>query len=164
MQILNTQQIGQKIRRLAMQILEENYQETSLVIGGINNNGFAFAELIHKELSSIDMLPIELVSIRLNPAKPLQDKVTFSCPIEDLEDKCIIIVDDVANTGRTLFYAMKPLMNVVPRKVEMAVLVDREHKSFPVKVDYVGMSLATTLKDHIDVQIFGMDNPAVFLR
>jgi pyrimidine operon attenuation protein/uracil phosphoribosyltransferase len=147
-----------------MQILEENYQESSLVIAGINNNGFAFAELIHKELETINMVPMNLVNIRLNPAKPLSDEVTFSCPIDELKDKCIIIVDDVANTGRTLFYAMKPLMNVVPKKVEVAVLIDREHKSFPVKVDYVGMSLATTLKDHIDVQIFGMEDPAAFLR
>ena len=83
---------------------------------------------------------------------------------EELRDKVIIVVDDVANTGRTIFYAIKPLLNVLPRKVEVAVLVDRKHKSFPVHVDYVGMSLNTTLQENIDVHIDSPEEWAVFLE
>ena len=76
----------------------------------------------------------------------------------------VVIVDDVANTGRTIFYACKPLLETLPKKIEVAVLVDRKHKSFPVKVDYVGLSLATTLKEDIDVQLSNSEADAVYLN
>ena len=83
-------------------------------------------------------------------------------PIEQIENKVVIIVDDVANTGRTIYYALKPLLDVLPKKVEVAVLVDRKHKSFPIQADYVGLSLATTLKESIEVKIREVDEWAVF--
>jgi pyrimidine operon attenuation protein/uracil phosphoribosyltransferase len=94
-----------------------------------------------------------LARIRLNPAKPLAEEITVDLPLGDLTNKAILVVDDVANTGRTLFYACKPLLNILPKKLEVAVLVDRTHKSFPVRVDYVGLSLATTLMNHIEVDL-----------
>ena len=83
---------------------------------------------------------------------------------DKLANRSIIIVDDVANTGRTIFYAFKPILDILPKKVEVAVLVDREHKSFPIKVDYLGLSLATTLKEDIDVDISNPADFAVYLR
>ena len=85
-------------------------------------------------------------------------------PIEQVAGKVVIIVDDVANTGRTIYYAIKPLLDTLPKKVEVAVLVDRKHKSFPIQSDYVGLSLATTLKENIDVQIREVQEWAVFLK
>ena len=82
---------------------------------------------------------------------------------EEFKNKVVIIVDDVANTGRTIFYAIKPLLDVLPKRVQVAVLVDRKHKSFPIHVDYVGLSLATTLNENIDVQIIGTKDWAVYL-
>lgn len=102
--------------------------------------------------------------IRLNPANPIEYEPSIELSDEDLRNKPVIIVDDVANTGRTIFYAVQPLLKVVPKKVEVAVLVDRKHKSFPVKADYVGLSLATTLRDDIDVQIRDAAEMAVYLR
>ena len=84
--------------------------------------------------------------------------------LEASEGKVIIIVDDVANTGRTLFYAMKPIFQIIPKKVEVAVLVDRMHKSFPIKIDYMGLSLATTLKENIEVKIRDVKEQAVYLN
>ncbi|MBX2817947.1 MAG: phosphoribosyltransferase, partial [Saprospiraceae bacterium] len=84
--------------------------------------------------------------------------------LKELKRKSIVVVDDVANTGRTIFFAIKPLLNVLPKKIEVAVLVDRKHKSFPIKVDYVGLSLATTLREDIDVQIRDVEEMAVFLN
>ena len=105
-----------------------------------------------------------LTPIKLSPANPLQKEVEIGLPLKDLENKVIIIIDDVANTGRTIFYAIKPLLNILPKKIEVAVLVDRQHKSFPIKVDYKGLSLATTLHENIDVQILGKEEEAVFLN
>ncbi len=153
MKLLNQKQIQQKLKRLAYEILENNYNEKEIILAGINNNGMHFAEMLLQELLSLTDIQFTLTRIRLNPAKPLAEEVTIEIPIKDLKNKVIIIVDDVANTGRTIYYALKPLMNVIPKKIEVAVLVDRKHKSFPIKVDYLGLSLATTLKENIDVKI-----------
>lgn len=164
MQILNHRQIQQKIKRLAFEILENNLDEEEIILAGINNNGMGFAKMIYKDLVELSENTVRLISIRLNPAAPTSSEVQLEIPVEDLSNKIIIIIDDVANTGRTLFYAMKPIFNIVPKKVEVAVLVDRMHKSFPIKIDYVGLSLATTLKENIEVKILDATDQAVHLN
>ncbi|NUQ22830.1 MAG: phosphoribosyltransferase [Saprospiraceae bacterium] len=164
MELLNHRQVIQKIKRLAIEILENNDGEQELIFAGINNNGYVFAEILVQELRPLAKMPLKLTRIRLNPAQPLHSPIQLELPVAEFEGKTIIIVDDVANTGRTIFYACKPLMEVLPRKVEVVVLVDRKHKSFPIKVDYVGLSLATTLQEDIDVQIKITGSYAVFLK
>jgi len=163
MKILNQRQIQQKIQRLAIEILENNYEEDELILAGINNRGYRFAQLLQTELEQLNKVPIRMTRIRLNPAAPLDEDIQLEMPMSELTGRAIIVIDDVANTGRTIFYACKPILDVLPKKVEVAVLVDRTHKSFPIKVDYVGLSLATTLKDNIDVQIERTEERAVFL-
>ncbi len=163
MKILNEAQIKQKIKRLAIEILEQNYSASEIVLAGINNNGTYFAKLLDRSLKKITDIPCQLTKIRLNPADPLSNDITIDTPTDKLKHKVIIVVDDVANTGRTLFFAMLPLMNVLPGKIQVAVLVDRKHKSFPIQVDYVGLSLATTLKDNISVAIKDVKEMNVFL-
>jgi pyrimidine operon attenuation protein/uracil phosphoribosyltransferase len=164
MKILNHHQIEQKIKRLAIEILENNYEEEQIILAGINNNGVNFALQLKEQLDAIGKLKVVLTRIRLDPANPLSGPIQCELNKEQLEGEVIIIVDDVANTGRTIFYATRPLLDVLPKRVEVAVLVDRKHKSFPVLVDYVGLSLATTLKENIDVQIQEGVEPAVFLN
>ncbi len=167
MKILEHHQIQQKIKRLAIQILERHYGEAEIVLAGLNNNGLAFAERLRAELRALapESMAFTLTRIRLNPANPLEYAPYIEMPVEDLRDKTIIVADDVANTGRTLFFAMKPLLNDVPRRIEVAVLVDRKHKFFPIQPDYVGLSLYTTMRDDIEVQL-GADGQeaAVYLR
>lgn len=164
MKILDQHQIQQKIKRLSFEILENNYEEPELILAGINNNGFAFAQLLVEQLRRITTIPIRLTRLQLSPADPLSAPVSLGLPLEDIRDKVIIVVDDVANTGRTIFYAFKPMLETLPRKIEVAVLVDRKHKSFPIRVDYVGLSLATTLMEDIDVQIREVEEQAVYLN
>ena len=164
MQILTKAQIQQKIDRLAHGILENNFEEKELFLAGINNKGLLFASLLRDALQKITRIPIQLIQIRLNPAKPLQEPVQIDVAPEQLKGKVIIVIDDVANTGRTIFYAMKPLLEIVPSKVEVAVLVDRKHKSFPIAADYVGLSLATTMQEDIDVRIRDTKDWAVYLK
>ena len=163
MKILNQNQIKQKIRRLSFEILENNYNEKQIILAVINNNGMNFARLLLKELQKISEINFILSHITLDPAEPLSVPIKIDLPNKELRNKAIIIIDDVANTGRTIYFALKPLMEIVPKKIEAAVLVDRTHKSFPIKVDYVGLSLATTLKENIDVQLKGVDEMAVYL-
>ncbi len=155
MQILNHRQIQQKVKRLAIEIMERNTEENELIVAGINRNGMRFAKLIVEELRQLATAPIELTNIKINPANPIADEVSIGMSSDELNDKPILVVDDVANTGRTLFYACKPLLNMLPKKLETAVLVDRTHKSFPIKVDYYGVSLATTMRENIEVVLEG---------
>lgn len=164
MKLLDQRQIKQKIKRLAIQILEQNFGEKEIILAGINNNGLGFAKMIKRNLAQLTENTITLTQIKLSPANPLESVVEIGLPLDELNDKTIIVVDDVANTGRTIFYAIKPLLEVVPKKIQVAVLVDRKHKSFPIKVDYVGVSLFTTLHDNIDVQIKGRGKKAVYLK
>jgi pyrimidine operon attenuation protein/uracil phosphoribosyltransferase len=164
MKILNEKQIRQKIRRLTIEILERNFNEPEIILAGINNNGLEMANLLLQELVGRTEANITLTRLHLNPASPTQHPIVLEMPIEQVEDKVVIIVDDVANTGRTIYYALKPLLDVLPKKVEVAVLVDRKHKSFPIQADYVGLSLATTLKESIEVKIREVDEWAVFLH
>ena len=164
MKILDEKQIRQKIRRLTIEILERNLDEPEIILAGINNNGLEMANLLMQELVGRTEAHITLTRLRLNPASPTQHPIVLEMPIEQVAGKVVIIVDDVANTGRTIYYAIKPLLDVLPKKVEVAVLVDRKHKSFPISSDYVGLSLATTLKENIDVQIRDVAGWAVFLK
>ena len=152
MQILNTSKMIQKIKRISIEILERNLGEEEIYFLGINNSGYALA----KDLSelNINTLKTHVVRIKVNASHPTSDEILLeNVELSHLENKNIILVDDVANTGRTLFYAFAPLMNIIPKKLEVAVMVDREHKLFPVKVNYVGLSLATTLMENIQVDL-----------
>ncbi|MBP6183560.1 MAG: phosphoribosyltransferase [Saprospiraceae bacterium] len=162
--ILNDRQIGQKIRRLSIEIAEQNWEETELVLIGINNNGLHFAQLLQDELTSyLPEVQISKVNLRMNPANPIETPAYCEYPMDRLANKPIILVDDVANTGRTLFYAFRPLLDVMTKKIQIAVLVDRKHKIYPVHVDYLGLSLATTFNEHIDVQLKTPGDRAVYL-
>lgn len=152
LQVLDNQQINKIIKRLAYQILERNYQAKKITLAGINKNGMQFAQLLKDQLIEISTPEVELVNIILNPAKPTEE-VSLSVESKSLKNQNVILVDDVANTGRTIFFAFKPLIEILPKSVQVAVLVDRKHKSFPVLVDFVGLSLATTLKENIRVTL-----------
>ena len=164
MKILDQTQIKQKIKRLAIEILDNNFEEKTIVLAGVNNNGTGFAKLLEKELKKITEIKIQIVTIRLSPASPLSSEIDINTPVESLKGKTIIVVDDVANTGRTIFYACKPILDIIPKKLEVAVLVDRKHKTFPIYPKYVGVSLATTLKEDIDLKILNTEEWGVFLN
>ena len=153
MQLLDSEQIGKKIQRLAIEILERNYGESELILLGVNANGLAFAQLLQEAISAQSAPAPRLGNVRLNPSDPLGSTITIDLPAQELTGKCLILCDDVANTGRTLFFAMRPLMDILAKKIEVAVLVDRNHKSFPIQPDYYGLALATTLQENIAVRM-----------
>ncbi len=152
MEIINHQKVVQKIKRMAFQIWEEHYDSSRIIIAGVNNNGHRFGQLLMTSLRDISDIEVEYIRISLDPASPDLRNIQIT-PSEVPSGSRIIIADDVANTGRTLFFACQPFLPFLPSSLEAAVLVDRKHKSFPVKVDFVGLSLATTLKEHIDVYL-----------
>ena len=164
MQILNHDQICHKIARISYEILERHGEDSVIYLVGINNKGYKFASLLFDHLKSFSTKDFRLSGLNLNPANPLDASVNLDINPNDIEGKSVIIVDDVANTGRTLFNAFTPFLKILPKRVEVAVLVDRKHKSFPVNVDYVGMSLATTIQDNISAKLNNATNFSVILE
>ena len=151
--ILNQEQIKQKIKRMAMEIYERHAEEKQIYLAGINNKGFEIARLLEQEIRNLSPLKCELIHLKLDPSAPTDHPIQINLEISKLKNKVIIITDDVANTGRTIFYSFKVLMDILPKKVEVAVLIERSHKCFPVQVNIVGLQLATTLNENIEVSI-----------
>lgn len=150
-QILNKSQILQKIRRMAFQIYEDNFQEEELIFIGVDGGGYGLAQLIQQEFAQISHFPSKLVKITLDKFHPVQSDVQLDTDVQTFEDKTIILIDDVLNTGRTFAYSLRPFLKIKVKKLQTAVLIDRNHKSFPISADFVGYALSTTLQEHISV-------------
>jgi pyrimidine operon attenuation protein/uracil phosphoribosyltransferase len=149
-QLLDAAQANQKLTRLAYEMYEQNLGEKEIVLAGIADRGIDLAKLLKKKIEAISELDIRLVNIYLDKANPVDARIE---PAFDPTGKTIIVVDDVANSGKTMTYALKPLLDAVARKIQVAVLIDRQHKQYPVASDYVGLQLSTTIQDHITVDI-----------
>lgn len=160
--ILDASQVKQKIRRMAYEIYEHNFKEKTIVIAGIEGQGYVLAKLLAKEVESISPVKTTLVKVSLDKSAPQQTDVVLDKEIKELKKKCIILVDDVLNTGRTFAYGLKPFLNIEVKKIEIAVLVNRSHTLFPVYPQYTGYELSTTIRDHVEVNL-GKEI-AVYLR
>lgn len=150
--VLDKDAISRKLRRMALEVAEQNIDEEDLIIAGIEGNGEIVAKCLVKDLKEYTSIKTNTITIRLNKKDPME--VSFDRTIE-LENKVIIIVDDVANTGKTMLYALKPFLHTHPKKIQTLVLVERSHKLFPIQTDYKGLSIATTLQEHIVVGVEG---------
>ncbi len=149
--ILNHKQIQYKIKRIAYQIYENNSNETTIILAGIANNGFIFAEKLKTELELISPLKIILCKVEMDKKNPL-NTVKTSLNSNSYQNKSIVLVDDVLNSGTTLMYAVKHFLNVPLKQFKTAVLVNRNHKKYPVKADFKGISLSTSIQEHITVE------------
>lgn len=150
--ILDHQTITHKTRRIAFQILESNCDTDEIIIAGINGNGFLFSKNIKDHLEQITDIKITLCEVILDKKNPLVG-ITTSLDKELYQNKDIVLVDDVLNSGRTLIYGVKHFLNVPLASFRTAVLVDRNHKSFPVKADFKGISLSTSMQEQVEVDL-----------
>lgn len=159
--ILDKERINHKLQRMAYEIWENYSNEKSVTLIGIAGSGATVAKSLAKRLKDISPLKVELITMQLNKRKPLSSDIVIT---EDLTGKALIVVDDVANSGKTLLYALSPILQYEPKKVMIAVLVDRRHKSFPITPDIVGHSVSTTLQEHIEVETDGDQILAAYLQ
>jgi len=150
--ILNTATVRMKLQRMAFEIIESNLTEPELILVGVKENGSVIARNMQRILQQVSSIKVTLTDLQLDKKHPttveLSDKTDFN-------NKVIIIVDDVANSGKTMLYALKPFLEYHPKKIQTLALVARTHKAFPVHLDYTGLSVATTLQEHIFVEVSG---------
>jgi pyrimidine operon attenuation protein / uracil phosphoribosyltransferase len=161
--ILDKLQILQKIRRIAYQIYENHYLEPEIYMAGIDGSGYILAEMICKELENISTNKVNLIKISVDKFAATQSKIDLDIDLVSLNGKVVVMVDDVLNSGRTLAFSFQPFLSQSIKKLEVAVLVNRSHKRYPVSVDYTGYELATTLSEHIHV-VLDSDKMAVYLQ
>ena len=154
--ILNQNKINKIVRRLAYQILESNLNSPEIILIGIHQNGYNLSKFIFEELKAITEIKTELFFVKINKKYPLKN-IVFECEKEYLKNKSIVLIDDVLNTGKTLIYCTKSLLDVELNSFKTVVLIDRNHKKFPIKVDYKGISVSTSIADHIEL-IFEKNN------
>lgn len=153
--ILTSHQIQQKLTRMAHEIYENNYKEKEIVLIGIAGQGNVVAERLAQICSSISDVTVTLGNIKINKEKPLSEGVASSLDMKHLHNKSVILVDDVLNSGKTMIYAVKHLLNSDLKNLATAVLVERFHRKFPVRADFVGLTLSTNMKEHVSVEIEG---------
>ena len=149
--ILTNEQINHKIKRIAYQILEVNSSEKKIIIAGIATNGFTFAKRLKSILDSISTIDVQLCEVKIDKKNPL-NPITTSLSVSEYTNKSLVLVDDVLSSGTTLIYGVKHFLEVPLKQFKTAVLVNRNHKKYPVKADFKGISLSTTLQNSITVE------------
>tara|TARA_B100000963_G_scaffold59246_1_gene47254 strand:- start:647 stop:1150 length:504 start_codon:yes stop_codon:yes gene_type:complete len=154
--IKNLNDIHSSIERIAHQIYENNFEEEIIYVVGIGKKGKRLSSLIGKSLSSISDLEVQFVTLEIDKKNPLNN-IKSDKAIDELKNSSIVVVDDVLNTGSTLIYAVSYFLKVQVKSIKTAVMVNRNHKKFPIKADFKGISLSTTINEHISVILEGPD-------
>jgi pyrimidine operon attenuation protein/uracil phosphoribosyltransferase len=161
--LLNREQIQQRIDRLAYQVYEDNYNLDEVFIAGIANSGYTVAERLQVAINRICLIKTHLIRLTVDKDEPTRCTIAPQIPQEQLQNKVVIVVDDVLNSGKTLMYSLRPFLDADMRKIRTVLLVDRDHKRYPVEADFVGITLSTTLQEHVRVEL-EPGKEAVFLE
>jgi pyrimidine operon attenuation protein/uracil phosphoribosyltransferase len=161
--ILSQLEIDQKITRLAHQIIENTFEQETLFIGGICGNGIQLAEKIKEIIVKHSTQKIIVFEITVNKSEPWSETISLSVPQETLKNGYILLVDDVINSGKTMQYALVKLLEQATKAIKTVALVDRQHRRYPIKADFVGISLSTTLKERVEVELSDKNSHA-FLK
>ena len=157
---MDANDIHKTVKRIAYQIYETHFEDSQLILAGIAHNGVILAKRIREELEKISDIDVIFIEIKVDKKNPI-NAIVLSKKLEVCENNSVVVVDDVLNTGSTLIYAVTHFLSIKLKKLQTAVLVNRNHKNFPIKGDFKGISLSTSIKEHIGVA-FG-NNEGVYL-
>jgi pyrimidine operon attenuation protein/uracil phosphoribosyltransferase len=160
--ILSHKEIENKIRRIAYQIYENNVDEKQIILAGIDKNGYVLARKLKSVLSKISSIEPILCKVKIDKKNP-RNPIDTSLKVEEYINQSVVLIDDVLNSGTTLIYGVRHFLDVPLKQFKTAVLVNRNHKKYPVKADFKGISLSTSLNEHIDVKLEGKSFEAVLV-
>jgi pyrimidine operon attenuation protein/uracil phosphoribosyltransferase len=162
--VLDASDISRALSRISHEILERNKGSDGVVLLGIPSRGVPLAERIAERIAAVEGTPVAHGSLdvtlyrddlRLKPARTL---LPTQIPEGGIDDKVVVLVDDVLFSGRTIRAALDALNDVGrPRGVQLAVLVDRGHRELPIRADFVGKNLPTSLVQRVRVHLTGVD-------
>ena len=155
--ILNIQEINQKLKRLAWQVYENNSAEKEIIVVGISERGLILAKQLADYIQEISNIKTKISHLELDKDNPYNKEVSLYLKEKEYSNKVVILVDDVLNSGKTLMYSAKHFLTTRLTSLSIMVLVDRNHNRYPIKADYIGLSLATTLREYINVDLKGAD-------
>lgn len=153
----------QKVRRMAFQIIEDNFDQKEIVLAGINGEGYFLAKILQDELADISEKDIWIARIRFDKSAKKQPEINVESEIDTFKNKAVVIVDDVLNTGKTIAYSLRPFLQIPLKKLQVAVLVNRDHLTYPIQANHIGYSLSTTLKEHVKVILSEEEKLGVYL-
>jgi pyrimidine operon attenuation protein / uracil phosphoribosyltransferase len=162
-QILDKARTLQKVKRIAYEIFENNFDEKEIILAGIDGEGFVFAQLLQQYLQEISQLEIHIAKIVFDKTVECQPDIKLESDVDTFKNKIVIITDDVLNTGKTLAFCLRPFLSIQLKKLQVAVLVDRNHPKYPIAADYVGYSLSTTLSEHIKVILSNQNELGLYI-
>ena len=145
--ILKNIDIEKKIQRISLQILEDNIDEEGIVIFGISDNGLVIAKKLINHLSKISSIKSNLIKVIIDKDNPI-DSIKYDSKF-DINSSSVLIIDDVSQSGKTLQSVISNLLIYKPSKIKTAVIVNRDQTLYPVKVDYIGISLSTSVNNHV---------------
>ncbi len=160
--ILDKTQLAHKLRRIGYQIYEANVNEEEIVIAGIKENGYTFAKKLKRMVEKISPIKVTLCAVTIDKKSP-SSPITTSIKPDEYSNKSLVLVDDVLHSGTTLIYAVRHFLDVPLKQFKTAVLVDRNHKKYPIKADYKGISLSTSINENVAV-IFETGNDRAILE
>lgn len=163
-QILSADQIRQKIRRIASQLYETNFDETALVLAGVAGEGYELARRLTHDLQQVAPFTVSLVQIDLDKTEKSQPVIQLPGGSGTYTDRVVVLIDDVLYSGRTLAFSLQPFLSVPVRKIQVAVLVNRNHPRYPIAADFIGLELVTTLNEHVEVILSDPTREGVYLR
>ncbi|MBT8195828.1 MAG: phosphoribosyltransferase [Bacteroidia bacterium] len=151
--LLDKKAIQHRIDRIAYQLYEDNYKENELFIAGIHDRGYILAKKIEKALAKLSNMNTTLLKLEIDKDNPLSKEIEIDTDVKMLKGKVVVVVDDVLNSGKTLMYSLRPFLEVRVKKLRTVLLIDRDHKRYPIRANYVGLRLSTTLKEHVSVNL-----------
>jgi len=149
--ILNDQEIRQKLVRLAHQIIENTWDETDIYLGGIGGNGYEMTLALDEIIKANATQKTHVFEITVNKDQPWSEEIKISIPEEKLKNAYILLIDDVLNSGKTMQYALVKFLQQPTKAIKTVAMVDRKHRRYPIKADFVGISLSTTLKERVEI-------------
>ena len=155
--ILDNSDVENKIQRIGLEILEDNIDESKITLFGISDNGKLIAQKLVSLINKISDIKIVLIEVVIENG-PIEYNGKFN-----ILDESIVIIGDVSQTGRTLQLVISNLMEHKPAKIKTSVIINRDQAMYPVKIDYAGLSLSTSVNEHVDVIVDEKDRLSVYL-
>ncbi|MBI3143056.1 MAG: hypothetical protein HYZ16_09530 [Bacteroidetes bacterium] len=153
-QILDNEKAGAILRRMSIEIWEKNFKAERIILVGIADKGFSLANTLADTLEQVGCsIPVLRWKLQMDKERPLDGPLEIRGELPPAPGDAVVVVDDVLYTGKTLMHAMLPFVHRGHATIQLAVLVFRDYLRYPIRPDFIGISLASTIMEHVEVRM-----------